>query len=74
MPAMFSAEASTDAARHLANTLSNPAPAAPFARFYAQTMDAIRQLADIFSATGAPTPTPTPPPRRTRANIQLPLM
>ena len=34
-------------------------------------MYAIRQLANIFAATVAPTPTPTPTPRRTRATIQL---
>ena len=61
MTAMSSADTATDAAKSLDDALANPAPAAPFARFGAQTMDAIRQIADIFTATGAPTPTPTPP-------------
>ena len=58
MPAMSSVDAATDAFRRLADALANPALAAPFARFGAQTMDAIRKLADIFAATGAP-PNPT---------------
>ena len=74
MPAMSSADTDTDAAKRLYDALANPVPAAPFARFGAQTMDAIQQLADIFSATGAPTPTSTPPPRRTCTNVQLPLL
>ena len=49
MPAMFSANTATDAARHLADALANPAPAAPFACFGAQTMDAIRQLCEIYA-------------------------
>ena len=74
MPTMSSSDAATDASRRLVDSLYNPAPAAPFACFGAHTMDAIRQLADIFAATGAPTPTPTPPPRLTPATIQLPLL
>ena len=72
MPAMSSAYAATDAARRLTDALANPALAAPFARFGAQTMDAIQKLADIFSATGAQPPNPTPPPRHTCATGQLP--
>ena len=53
MPAMSSADAATDAARRLDDALTNPAPAAPFARFGAETMDTIRQLVVIFAATGA---------------------
>ena len=71
MSAMSSADAATGAARLLSDTLANPAPAAPFTRFGAQTMNAIRQLADNFSATGAPTPTTTPSTRHTRETIQL---
>ena len=41
MPAMSSADAAIDADRRLADALANPAPAALFARFGAQTMDAI---------------------------------
>ena len=74
MPDMYSANAATDAAKRLADALVNPALAAPFDRFYAQTMDAIQQLARIFAATGAPTPTTTSPPRRTCATIQLPML
>ena len=74
MTAMSSVDTATDASRRLADALANPTPAAPFARFGAQTMDAIRQLVDIFSETGVPTPTPTPPPRRTCATIQLPML
>ena len=71
MPYMSSADAATDAASHLADTHANPAPAAPFARFGAQTMDAIRKIADIFAATGAP-PNPTQPTMHTRATVKLP--
>ena len=74
MPAMSSADAATDVARRLSNTLANPAPASPFACFGTQTMDSIWKLADIFAATGAPTPTPTPPPRRTRKTTPLPTL
>ena len=72
MPAMSSVDAAIDAARRLVDSLSNPVPAAPFAHFCAQTMDFIKQLADIFAATGTPAPTPTPPPRRNRATTPLP--
>ena len=41
MHAMSSADAATDAAIHLADSLANPAPAAPFAHFGAHIMDAI---------------------------------
>ena len=70
MPAMSSNNAATDAARRLADALANPAPAAPFARFGAQTLDAIRQLAKIFAATSAP-PNSTQPTRHTRTTVQL---
>ena len=60
MPAMSSADAAIDAARHLTDALANPTPAAPFACFGAQTMYAIWQSVDIFLATGAPTPNPIP--------------
>ena len=70
MPAMSSADAATDAARRLSDALANPAPAAPFSRFGTQTMDAIRQLAYIFDATGAP-PNPTQPTRHTRTTVQI---
>ena len=72
MPAISSADAATDAARRLADSLANPAPAAPFARFGAQTMDAIRKLANIFATTGAQPPNPTPPTRHTCATVQIP--
>ena len=68
---MPSADTATDAARRLADALANPTPAAPFARFGAQTMDAIRKLADILSSTGAP-PNPTQPTSHTRTTVQLP--
>ena len=71
MPAMSSADAATDAARRLADALANPAPAAPFARFGAHTMDSIRQLAGIFAATGAPS-SPPQPTRHTRTPMHLP--
>ena len=41
MPAMYSSNAATDAARCLANALANPAPPALFAHFGSQTMAAI---------------------------------
>ena len=72
MPAMSSADSATDAARRLYDALVNPTPAAPFARFGAQSMDVIRQLADIFATTGTQPPNPTPLTRRTRATVQLP--
>ena len=72
MPDMLSADATTDAARRLADALANPAPTASFARFETQTMDVIRKLADIFAATSAQPLHPTPPPRRTRATVKLP--
>ena len=50
IPIISSADAATDAAIRLADALSNPALAAPFARFGALTMDAIRQLAAKISA------------------------
>ena len=71
MPAMSSADSAIDAARRLADALANPAPAAPFSRFGAQTMDAILQLANIFAATGAP-PIPLQPKRQTCTPMQLP--
>ena len=72
MPAISSDDAATDASRRLANVLSKPAPAAPFARFGTQTMDTIRQLAIIFATTYAPPHNSTPPTRHTRATVQLP--
>ena len=74
MPDISSVNVAIDVARRLADALANLTLAAPFTRFVAQTMYAIQQLADIFSATGAPTPIPTPPPRHTLATIQLPMM
>ena len=74
IPDMSSADTATDASRHLADALANPTLAAPFARLGNQTMDSIRQLANIFVATSAPSPTPNPPPSRTRATIQLPML
>ena len=65
MPAMSSAHAATDAAMHLADTLVNPTPAAPFAHFGTHTIDAIRLLEYTFEVSGTHTPTPTPQPRRT---------
>ena len=72
MPAIFSANAATDAARRIADALENPAPAAPFARFGAQNMYSIQQLADIFAANSAQPQKPTPPTRPTCATMQLP--
>ena len=72
MSEISSADAAIYLSRRLSEALTNPAPAAPFARFGAQTMDAIRQLADIFAVAGTPTPTPTPPPRRTHTATPLP--
>ena len=74
MPAMSSVDADTDTARRLDDALANPTPAAPFTSFSAHTMDAIRQLADFFSATVAPTPTPIPPPRRNCETTQLTML
>ena len=71
MPAMSPTNASTYTAKRLSDALANPAPAAPFSRFGAQTLDAIRQLADIFAATSAP-PNPTQPTRHTRTIVHLP--
>ena len=71
--AMYYSDSVTDVARRLANALAKPTPDTLFARFGAQTMDTIRQLADIFATTVAPTPTSTPHPRRTRATIHLPI-
>ena len=71
MPAMSFADAATEAAWRLADALANPALAASFARFGTQTIDAIRQLANIFAATGAP-PIPPQPTRHTRTPMQLP--
>ena len=71
MPAMSSADADIYAATVLADVFANPAPSAPFDRFGAQTIDVIRQLANVFAATRAPTPNPTPPPRRTCATMHL---
>ena len=68
---MSSAFAATDASRLLADALANPAPATPFSRFGTQTMDAIRQLVNIFADTSAP-PNPTQFTRHTRNNVQLP--
>ena len=48
MPDMYYSNAATDADVCLADALSIPAPAIIFARFGSQTMDAIRQLANIF--------------------------
>ena len=72
IPAMSSANTATDTSRRLAEALANPAPAASFARFGNQTMDAIRKLIDIFATTGAPPRNPTPPTRHTRTSVQLP--
>ena len=71
MPAISSVDAATDAARRLADALANPAPAVPFACFSSQTMDAIRQLSDIFAATGVP-PIPPQTTRHTRTTVQIP--
>ena len=71
MSSMSSADAATDVARRLADTLENPAPAAPFSHLGAQTMDVIRKLANIFAATRAP-PSPTQPTRHTHTDVQLP--
>ena len=48
MRAMSSADTATNASRRLSDALANPVQAAPFARFGAHNMDAIRQQADIF--------------------------
>ena len=73
IPAISSANAGTDAARRLDDALANPAPTSPFARFGAQTMDAIWKLGDIFAATtGAPQQNPIPPTRHTRSTVQIP--
>ena len=72
MTAMSSADAATDAARHLTDALENPAPAAPFARFGAQTMYAIQKLSNIFAANGTQPPNPNPTTRRNHATMQLP--
>ena len=71
MPAMSSADAAIDTDRRLSDALAKPAPAAPFARFGAQTMDTIRKLADISAATGA-LPNPTQTTRLTHTTVQLP--
>ena len=71
IPAISSADSATYASRRLADALTNPAPAAPFDLFGAQTMDAIWKLADIFAATGA-LPNPTQTTRHTRTTVQIP--
>ena len=71
MPAMSSADAAIDTDRRLSDALAKPAPAAPFARFGAQTMDTIQQLANIVAETGAP-PNPTQPTRHTITTVQIP--
>ena len=65
---MSSTDVTTDAARSLADAIANPATAAPFARFGAHTMDAIRQLADIFLQLAHQH---HPPPHPQGAPVQL---
>ena len=74
MPAISSAGAAIDASRRLADALDNPALTAPFAHFGAQIMGAIKKLAEIFSASRAPTPTPILTQRRTRTTTLFPTL
>ena len=55
MPAVFSVDTATDAARRLTNALTNTTSSVPFTCFDAQKIDAIQTLTDIFAATVTPT-------------------
>ena len=63
MPKLSSADLATKAAIELLNALKNPTPAAPFAPINAATMEAIKQVANIFQQQIAPTRNPTTVPR-----------
>ena len=60
---MSFANAATDASGSLVDVLANPAPAAPFPSFGDQTMDSIRQLADIFFGDRRTHTNPHPTPK-----------
>jgi hypothetical protein len=74
VPKTSSADAATDAARALADALANPAPAAPFARHGDAQMQAINELARIFTNTvqAAPSTTANAPAHSPRVAVPSP--
>ncbi len=66
-----STDAAIQAALQLTSALQNPSPAAPFATFGHTTLEALRQLADIFSRSLPiePTATPSAPSHNTPATV-----